>query len=456
MTLEYSTSEDVNDESINIIPSFVSIFIYKCLELSQFTSKLKLFEMSLYSVFRVLSLDYIKNNVNFNQKPYLKILTNLIKLFYESNSDELNEPHKKYQYFAIITDFLKLLKPSNFSGFSFAWLELIGNSMLISQMIASDGKLNDNDKKILIIKQEKYCELLSESLSYLSTKSDDIMKDFNTRFYFDQVIRLFYLLSHSYPEFFISYYIPLITSLPITQGEFELDGFVQLKNIILSASTSTAFIDFFKEDFKIENIPDTKKTPIINFDVISKLKEKGFKDIIDDILLNKNSKRMEELINKISMKDNSVVYYYLTCYIGVTIKSWFESKQLTYLDLLEFFSRILKSLNDDGRNAMIQAILTEVKCLCSTTYFYVMLILSIVLDGKNEVVEENIIRNILLKIMVKPYPSGFIWMVKELFKHQKYDIIIKKLVKNNPKFDHILEEVNRFIQESYNTLENYI
>lgn len=450
MSLDYHFFID-NDCSFNIIPSFVAIFIYKCLELSSFSMKIKLLEMSLYSVFRVLCLDYSKNNINFNQKPYLKIFFSLIKLISESSAEEIFENYKKYQYFLLLSDFFKLLKPSIFPGFSLAWLEIISCSYFTSIMLGN----MEGDKKIHIIKQEKYCELLSESLVFISSKGNNKIIDYNYKYFYDQVIKLFYLLGNTYPDFFNSFYIPLITSLPISQGEAEVDGYVQIKNIILSSNHSSTTVDFFKEDLKIENIPDTKKTPIVSFDVTMKLKEIGLKEIVDEILLNKSDSKFNILINKLSEKENSIGFYYLTCYVGVSIKSWFELKQLTYIELLEFFNKLLKSLNEDAKNCLIQAMLNEVKYLCSTTYFYVILILSIIVDNKNGN-DEHILRNILLRLMVKPYTSGLVWLVKDFSKHQKFESINKKLVKNNPKFENIIPEIFRFVQESYKNLENYL
>lgn len=138
------------------------------------------------------------------------------------------------------------------------------------------------------------------------------------------------------------------------------------------------------------------------------------------------------------------------------IKKWFDSKMLSYLELFDFFTKLTRNLGEDTRNNLIHALLTEVRNICSTTYFFVMLVLAILLDGKYEVVEENIIRNIIIRLMVKPYSCGMVWLIRELSKHQKYEAFCKKVGRFNPNLNHLIVNVINFVSESHKTLENYL
>ena len=346
-TLEYNINTDKGDSNTNskyILPSLVANFIYKCIELSQITNKLELIENALLGIYKVLCIDYINNNkinnINlFNQKPYIKLLSNLIKLFFESKSDELfnldknnfsntsSDKIRKYQVFIIISDFLKIINPNNFPGLSLAWIELISNSQLMSIMIHENSNLTNSkieEKKLLLYKQESYAKLLCELLKFISLNNSNSIKSYYNKYLYDKIIKFFYLLSVTYSDFMISHYVMFITSLPV-DSEIpkinnniniynlpNIDGFMQLKNIILSPSITnnpvynTSSIDFFKEDFKIEHIPVITKTPIVNFDVSLKLKELNLKELIDDVLMTKNNnEKFDKLIIEFNKKENS-------------------------------------------------------------------------------------------------------------------------------------------------------
>lgn len=85
-----------------------------------------------------------------------------------------------------------------------------------------------------------------------------------------------------------------------------------------------------------------------------------------------------------------------------------------------------------------------------------MLTLACLFEGKCQIVEENILKNLLLRLFVKPYPAGLVWLVREFTKHSNYDNIIKRVCKNNSSFENILIEIFRFVSENYKNLENYL
>ena len=446
-------------------PQFISIFIGKCIEYLNL-DKLKILENSLLSIMRIFTLDYAKNGEKFNQKPYLRLLTFLIRIIFEMSHDELKKT-KKYQLFLIIADFLKLLRPSEFPAFSFAWLELISNSYLISYLINITPNEQSNitplfsetelKKDVILAKQERYCSLLCDLLSVLGSQSNNNLRDFNSKLFLDTTIKLFYYLSVSYPDFIVSYYIGFITALPCTAN--DIDGFIQIKNIILSAgsypyqSGSFIYLDFFKDDFKIDSLCEARKP--IAFDVVSRLKQAGLKDLIDDsIIQHKNQSKSEELVEKMSKK-HPANYQYLTCYFGINIKTWFD-KKIDFKDFVEYFKRLLTLMNDENRNMIIHGLLNELRCLSQTTYFYGMLCKNLLSESKMEEIEENLMRNIVVRLIAKPYPAGLVWLERELHKTKKFEEISKRVRGNNPNFESLLNDLISFVPENYKNLENYL
>lgn len=149
--------------------------------------------------------------------------------------------------------------------------------------------------------------------------------------------------------------------------------------------------------------------------------------------------------------------FLFTSYIGINIKPWLESRKITFPELVEYFSKLLKSLSEESRNLLIHGIINEIKFLSPTTYFYVMLTLTFLLECKIEELEENLLRNLIMRLLVKPYPAGLVWLVRDLIKNKKkYDELVKRVSRNIPGFDSTLNEVINFVSEHYKTFENYI
>lgn len=480
---------EVNEDSGFVLPIFVSMLIVKCIESIKSFDKLKLLENALLGIYKVFSADYIKNSNNFNQKPYVRLYSFLIKSLFELKpSDDIFKNCKKFQLFVVISEYLKILNPLNYPAFSIGWLEVISNSYLMSALVNKnfDGKtcipclvptFQDIERKreIINFKQLKYCDLLCEALKALGSMSGLLIKDFNMKFFYDNVLKIFYYLSFSYPEFVSAYYIAFITSFPINKSisninsaNYPVDGFIQIKNIILSAGsysivgnsnpTQINFIEFFKDDFKIDHIPDIKKNQEVLYDVGSRLKELGLKEVIDESVFAKGSSggKLEDFIKIMDVKNNGLGICYFVSYVGINIKPWFESKKVGFPELVEYFSKLVRKFSEENKNILIHSILNEIKCLSPNTYFFVMLTLTLLLELKMDNSEEMLLRNILLRLMVKPYPAGLVWLIRDLIRNKKHEDLVKRLAKSNPSIDSMFNEIINFATDNYKNLENYI
>ena len=363
---------------------------------------------------------------------------------------------------------MKVLKPQSFPGFAIAWLDIVSNSTFIKYFLGWNNNNNTSNKDSIhhntLLKYEKYLKLLTDLLAYIKPIGSEIIKDYNSKLFMDCLLRLFFYLTNSYPEFISSYYLMFIVALPQSQ----LDGFIQFKNIILSANptnttnspiyaeNSLFYEALFKDDnYNIEKSKNYLTIPKQLFDSSNKLTELNLKQLIDDSLLKKESfKYIEELINRLNHKENYNHVNYLVSYVGLNIKNWLTSNKISFADLTDFFLRILRTKEGDFRNFLIHSILNEIRWINSTTYYFSKLILALLIECKVNSIEEHILRNICMRLMVKPHPQGLVYLIREIFKHQKYLVLNRKIVKDNSNFDKILDEMYRFVQES--SLDNYV
>lgn len=278
---------------LNIIPSST-------------TNKLKLFENILLAIFKVFHYDYTKNLNNFNQRPYYKLLINIIYLLYNAdNNEEMFNGYKKLQYFYVLADVLRFMKPQHYPGFVLGWIDILSCKYFNSNFL----ELEPGSKTIKenIAKFEKFLLILIDLLSYLKALNSEIMGDYNSKVLVDTVYKFFFLLSNSYPEFMSYYYYIIIASLPAG------DNFLQLKNIILySTPTDIEQPDPFFEEFKVDSLPDIRKNSFVLFDINSILLDYGYKGIMDEFVETKNESLLDELINKLNKNDKDQVQNYLS------------------------------------------------------------------------------------------------------------------------------------------------
>lgn len=95
-------------------------------------NKLKYFENMLFAIFRVFHVNYTKNVNNFNQRPFYRIIMNFCCLLYNNNTEPFYSNFKRFHFFFVLADFLKMIKPQNYPGFAFAWIDIISSKYFSS------------------------------------------------------------------------------------------------------------------------------------------------------------------------------------------------------------------------------------------------------------------------------------------------------------------------------------
>jgi hypothetical protein len=356
------------------------------------TNKLKMFENILFGIFKVFHYDYSKNLHNFNQRPYYKLIMNIIYYLYTAdNTEDMFNGYKRLQYFNILADVLRFMKPQHYPGFVLAWIDILSSKNFSATFLEFDstGKLNKEN----IPKYEKYLLLLIDLLSYLKAFNSEIISDFNSKVLVDSVHKFMFLLSNSYPEFLCYYYYIIIASLP------PGDSFLQLKNIILhSAPSDIEQPDPFYDEFKVDSLPDISKNSVVLFEIGSILNDYGYKSIIDEFIETKNENLMEELYKKLNKKDKDQSHNYLVINAIVIywslniIKNKTEKRKMSNQEVLEFFIKMMKNLEPENRDHLINSILNELRYPSNQTYYFSCLLLCIFFEIKNEQIEEHILR----------------------------------------------------------------
>ena len=114
------------------IDSFVKliVFILKMFSFNKHEFMTKVLEF----IGEVLEEDYRVNTVQFNQRPYYRMLMNILTAV--NHSGCFNQKTQGLILFSI-ADLFKSLSPSFYPGFSFSWLELISHKQFLPHFLKS-------------------------------------------------------------------------------------------------------------------------------------------------------------------------------------------------------------------------------------------------------------------------------------------------------------------------------
>ena len=416
-------------------PEKLSIFIYYLINYKNVS-----FIGILDIIIQCFHRDYITNGNNFNQKKYYKFFVNLIHLI--SNHSNLNENNinqdNSINQLILLCDTLKVLSPKNYPGFSLAWLDLISYHNFINNFL--DTNLIEQNSN----KYEKYLSLLLDILTYLNHIKTQIIKHYYYKFILDEIYKFFYLLVNTYPCFIASYSYLLISCLSLSMNpeDEETNIFIQIKNIILSASI---------EDKKFLNLNLLNKKLLKDNFIPNKIiylitdsKEEDEKQNIKDfqlkILVNKyfNEKNDENTLEEIleildNIKDEkelNYIYNGLAIYISqYQIIKKKNDNNFNKKILYNFYLFLLCNLNEIHKKHLIDSILNLMQSNCSPTIEFSSLFQDLLVNIENDDIEKQLIFNFRERFHCFPIPWGIEDTYKQLMENEKFKNMKKKIFK---------------------------
>lgn len=139
------------------------------------------------------------------------------------------------------------------------------------------------------------------------------------------------------------------------------------------------------------------------FDINSILEELGYKELLDNFINFKGEKSLEEIYKKLNLESketnyqckfifNNLAINAIVVFWSVYVKTPVDKRKLGNQDILYFFLEMLKQLDTENRDHLINAILNELRYPCNQTYYFSCLLLCIILEVKTEAIEEHILR----------------------------------------------------------------
>jgi CCR4-NOT transcription complex subunit 1 len=447
----FRESDNVNDGFL-LVDNFSKLLVRLFVIGDDFSSKAALLKMALGAVISALTDDHAASKENFNERPYFRIISTLLAEFslvsFDSTSDEEQE---KNIFYLTIADFLNVCQPLAFPGFAFAWITLISHRLFLPNII----ELNHSKA------QTRFVLLLIDLLKFQSKhiKEKQISEVFTV--VYKGTLRIFLLLFHDYPELLHQHHYQLCCEIP--------SSFIQLRNVVLSASPSYSIIpDPFTQGLKVDRLPDISEAPVMSCNPGNDLK--GLKKTVDGYLRIPTNQMVKTILNGLkqtAVEDTGIGYTRtsfnikminaLVLYIGIQAMNERIANGPIFNPKSSHFS-LLSSLMQEGsvefQYQFVQAICNQLRYPNSHTQWFSYTILHFFgaqsLWGNRKSQVQQILARVLLERIIcnRPHPWGLLITFTELLKNAELAFFELSFIKSSPEIERLFESLMRHITAS--------
>ncbi|KAI8966968.1 CCR4-Not complex component, Not1-domain-containing protein [Mycotypha africana] len=285
----------------------------------QSTRKLKRISNILSILILVLAHRHERQQLQFNQKPFLKLFSSI---FVECLTATQHSKVEQLQFITLYSNVLYTLQPMQFPGFAFSWLQLFSHRFylpLLFSLNSSNYKNGFDGQRICYKLMVAHLRFFRHILKTHNENKPPIQPlqllqptIFLSRFtqpekaFYQGTLRFLVVILHDYPEFLCQHCFSLIRLLPLEC--------IQLRNVILSAFPRTMILpDPFTTSLEYMKNITSSTTATISSSSIAMMQLYFDKDI-DDIL-SEDDYTVDEEENGSAMEDDEEIYDVIRDYL---------------------------------------------------------------------------------------------------------------------------------------------
>ena len=369
-----------------------------------------------------------KQREHWNGKIYFRLFSTLLcEIHGLRHSLGAGQEHELMKVFA---QGLLVMQPRYFSGFTYAWLALIGHRLFVPQMLAGSGRSNGGWECYI-----KLTEVLFTTLGdLLKTEETGSLQEF-----YRGITRYLLMLHHDFPEFLMENHTQLNSAIPASC--------FQLHNIVNSAVTRAVIADQpdpFVAGLKINRLNTINVQPPLATSLHTTLilTEAGIYAAFDRSCASDPTdadiEHLTSTINALPAHNLPLILNVLTLALAFRATSTSSSFSAAQPPAL-LIARLLKesALTPSPRYHLIAAMLNQVRYVnAHTHYFATALQHSFTTSGDIEL-QQLIMRGISERLAVpRPHPWGVVVLILELLKGGS--VLEMDWVKGQPELEGLL------------------
>jgi CCR4-NOT transcription complex subunit 1 len=378
-------------------------------------SPAKLLIRRLTSVLNVIVKMVIRDHQRgpeFRQRVHFRILVSLLVMLNSSmavggaeESDEIKA--LRLQTALVFCDALTLLSPMRLPGFAFAWMELMAHRCIMPVLLLSPRRE---------VGWPQFQKLMLELFRFLQPYLRAVELADPVRILYRGTLRILLVLLHDFPEFLCDYHVGFCDYIPSTC--------VQLRNVILSAyPRNIQQPDPFAPDLVVDRLPAIQVPPTIRSDFVSTLgRYPYYAKALNQQLTGKPGPFVRESRTALlleaeeaaalGMRYNVQLINSTVLLCGITAIQNGASNMsfpLSHPPSLEVIQSLME-FDAEGRYAVLNAIVNQLRYPNRHTYYYSCLLLYLFASNKQqEFVQEQIARVLLERLLTaRPYPWGLV------------------------------------------------
>jgi CCR4-NOT transcription complex subunit 1 len=391
-------------------------------------TRVRVFSAFLQSYSRLLLRDADRKKSAFNQRPYFRVMNNLLQDVNAASEPALEILHPSL--WTILAHTLHVLAPSRAPSFCFAWLELVSHRQWMPKMLAS------RVPEFLSLFQR----LLVDMFQFLEPFLKSVELPESIRLLYKGTLRVLLVLLHDFPEFLCEYHMSFCDALP--------QSCIQMRNLILSAFPRNMRLpDPFTPNLKVDKLVEISQAPRLLVDVLQRLAPLQLKSDLDFYLQGRTPAAfLTDLPNRVLLdapvngsRYNVTVLNALVVYVGIQ-----GSKLQNQVSAMEVFQALMAYLDAEGRYLVLNAIANQLRYPNSHTHYFSCTLLGLFADAPHEAVQEQITRVLLERLIVhRPHPWGLLITFIELIKNPRYDFWNQRFTHCAPEIERLFESVAR-------------
>ncbi|GAB5366833.1 hypothetical protein AAMO2058_001177600 [Amorphochlora amoebiformis] len=436
-----SQSQSLSYTTIDALAKLV-VFLVKFLDNA---NKIALLSSFLQVAAHVLIRDHdskkeFKGMNEFNQKPYLRLFTNLL---YDLNTPDPSLDSSNIEVLNAFSHCFHTIRPARVPAFAFAWMELIAHRMFMPKLLISKPYRCSVMFKTLIVDQLTFLYPYLQNAELLD----------QVRLLYKGTLRILLVLLHDFPEFLCEFHFDFCDVIPTTC--------IQMRNLILSAFPRNVRLpDPLTPNLKVDLLPEIMHPPRIGCDVKEALIHHSVLQPLEQYLASRQptsfpAKLCEKLQSQSEAKTGSKydvpLINALVLHLGMQGIAKLQAKndegivsQFQDNSCMDIFERLVVNLDPEGRYYVLNAIANQLRYPNNHTHYFSCVLLYLFLQNEDRFIKEQITRVLLERLIVhQPHPWGLLITFIELIKNPQYDFTRQPFTHCAPEIARLFESVAR-------------